>query len=145
MGLTAELRRLLGDEQVLAPAPQRYLVDATEARGLRGEAKAVVLPRSADEVAGLVEYCYEREVPVVPRGGGTGYAGGAVPSGGIVLALERLARFRSFDPFRWRMCAEAAWPESSRPPPSPRFPSSSSGRRGTPRRTRTPTWSAWGA
>src|SRR5206468_5426493 len=40
--------------------------------------------------------------------GGTGYAAGAVPlNGGVVLALERLARVRSFDPLLWRMEVEA--------------------------------------
>ncbi len=105
--LARDLRRLVGGEQVLAPPPQRYLADATEARGIRGKADAVVLPRSPGEVAAVVSYCYEREVSVVPRGGGTGYAGGAVPDGGVVLALERLSRLRSLDPFLWRMCVEA--------------------------------------
>src|SRR5206468_11097949 len=44
----------------------------------------------------------------VPRGGGTGYAGGAVPlEGGVVLSLERLDRVRSFDPLLWRIEVEA--------------------------------------
>jgi FAD/FMN-containing dehydrogenase len=47
-------------------------------------------------------------VPVVPRGGGTGYAGGAVPlDGGVVLSLERLTKLRSFEPLLWRMHVEA--------------------------------------
>jgi glycolate oxidase subunit GlcD len=106
--LAHALRHLLGDEQVLAPAPARYLADETETRGLQGHAEAVVLPRTADEVAGLVAFCYQRDVPVVPRGGGTGYAGGAVPlAGGVVVSLERLARVRAIDPFQWRMLVEA--------------------------------------
>jgi glycolate oxidase len=37
-------------------------------------------------------------VPIVPRGGGTGYTGGAVPlSGGVVLSLERLDRILEID------------------------------------------------
>jgi glycolate oxidase subunit GlcD len=85
-----------------------YLNDMTEARGLRGRADAVALPRTAEEVAEVVAWCYERGVPVVPRGGGTGYAGGAVPlDGGVVLSLERLGRVRSFDPLLWRMEVEA--------------------------------------
>jgi glycolate oxidase subunit GlcD len=47
-------------------------------------------------------------VPIVPRGGGTGYAAGAVPlDGGVVLSLERLTRVRSFEPLLWRMNVEA--------------------------------------
>lgn len=85
-----------------------YLADETETRGLQGRADAVALPRTADEVAEVVRWCYEHEVPVVPRGGGTGYAAGAVPlDGGVVLALGRLSRVRSFEPTLWRMEAEA--------------------------------------
>ena len=36
-------------------------------------------PASAEEVAAVVAWCYEHDVPIVPRGGGTGLAGGAVP------------------------------------------------------------------
>jgi glycolate oxidase subunit GlcD len=92
---------------VVAPSAA-YLTDMTEARGLTGRADAVALPRSAEEAAEVVAWCYERGVPIVPRGGGTGYAGGSVAlDGGVVLALERLDRMRSFDPLLWRMEVEA--------------------------------------
>lgn len=85
-----------------------YLADQTEARGLSGRADAVALPRSSEEVAEVVAWCYAHGVAVVPRGGGTGYAGGAVPlDGGVVLSLERLERVRSFDPLLWRIEVEA--------------------------------------
>jgi glycolate oxidase subunit GlcD len=93
--------------EVVAPTAE-YQTDQTEARGLRGRADAVALPRTADEAADVVAWCYEHGVPVVPRGGGTGYAGGAVPlEGGVVLSLERLDRVRSFDPLVWRIEVEA--------------------------------------
>ncbi|MFL6020160.1 MAG: FAD-binding oxidoreductase [Gaiellaceae bacterium] len=85
-----------------------YLTDMTEARGLSGHADAVALPGTAEEVTEVVAWCYEHGVAVVPRGGGTGYAGGAVPlEGGVVVSLERLARVRSFDPLLWRIEVEA--------------------------------------
>ena len=68
----------------------------------------MALPRSAEEVAATVAWCYERGVPIVARGGGTGFAGGAVPlDGGVVVSLERLTRVRSFEPLLWRMHVEA--------------------------------------
>src|SRR5438067_2603122 len=101
-----ELRASVAADIVAPSAP--YLHDETEARGLRGRADAVALPRTADEVAEVVAWCYEHGVAVVPRGGGTGYAAGAVPlDGGVVLALERLTRVRSFEPTLWRMEVEA--------------------------------------
>jgi FAD/FMN-containing dehydrogenase len=95
------------DADIVAPTAA-YLTDMTEARGLAGRADAVALPRTADEAAEVVAWCYEHGVPVVPRGGGTGYAGGSVAlDGGVVLSLERLDRVRSFDPLLWRMEVEA--------------------------------------
>ncbi|HEY4095482.1 MAG TPA: FAD-linked oxidase C-terminal domain-containing protein [Baekduia sp.] len=91
-----------------APADGAYLADASASMGLRGRADAVALPADADEVVAVMRWCYERDVPLVPRGGGTGYAGGAVPvDGGVVLSLERLTRVRSFDPLLWRIEVEA--------------------------------------
>jgi glycolate dehydrogenase FAD-linked subunit len=108
MSIAGELRGLLGEDAVPERVPARYLVDETESRGLRGRADAVVLPRDAGQVAEAVAWCYEREVPIVPRGGGTGYAGGAVPlDGGVVVSLERLDRICSFEPLLWRLHVEA--------------------------------------
>src|SRR5437773_1297966 len=101
-----ELRGAVAAE--IVPPSAEYLGDETEARGFRGRADAVALPRTAEEAAEVVAWCYGHGVPVVPRGGGTGYAAGAVPlDGGVVLALERLGRVRSFDPLLWRMEVEA--------------------------------------
>jgi glycolate oxidase subunit GlcD len=105
--LIHDLGRIVGAEHVLEAAGH-YLHDTTLTMGLRGEAEAVVRPGSTEEVAATVRHCYEHDVPIVPRGGGTGFAGGATPTqGGIVLSLERLARVRSFDPLLWRIEVEA--------------------------------------
>src|SRR2546426_3505019 len=104
-----ELRASIAAE-VVAPTAA-YLSDETEARGIRGHADAVALPRTAEEVAEVVAWCYAHDVAIVPRGGGTGYAAGAVPlDGGVVLALQRLDRVRSFDPLLWRIHVEAGLP-----------------------------------
>lgn len=101
-----ELAAATGAE-VIAPTAQ-YLADETEARGLHGRADAVALPDTAEQVAEVVSWCYGHGVPITPRGGGTGYAAGAVPlDGGVVIALARLNRVRSFDPLLWRLEVEA--------------------------------------
>jgi glycolate oxidase subunit GlcD len=104
----APLRRIVGSEHVLAPVPAPYLQDATAARGIRGEAAAAVRPADAEQVAAVVRHCYAEGIAIVPRGGGSGLAGGAVPAGGeLVLSLERLQRVRALEPERWRMHVEA--------------------------------------
>jgi glycolate oxidase subunit GlcD len=103
-----DLTRIVGDGHVLDGSDPVYSRDATETRGIEGRADAVVFPGSADVVASVLAWCYEHDVPLTARGGGTGFAGGAVPlEGGIVLALDRLDRVRSFDPLLWRMEVEA--------------------------------------
>ena len=101
--MLTELAKLAGDSAVVA-TDAHLLTDMTQ---MPGRADAVVLPSTAEAVAQVVAWCYEHDVPITPRGGGTGLAGGAVADGGVVLGLERLARVRSFDPLLWRMCAEA--------------------------------------
>jgi glycolate dehydrogenase FAD-linked subunit len=103
----AELGRLLGESAVLA-GEGPYLTDATEHRGIKGSADAVALPASSAEVAEVLAWCYDHDVPLVPRGGGTGLAAGAVPvGGGVVLGLERMTAVRAFEPAMWRICVEA--------------------------------------
>jgi FAD/FMN-containing dehydrogenase len=108
-GLRADLARIVGVEGVLDPAESApYGHDASIQRGLRGKPDAVVRPADATAVAGAIRWCYEHEMAVVPRGGGTGLAGGAVPvEGGVVVSLERLARVRGLEPELWRMNVEA--------------------------------------
>jgi glycolate oxidase len=61
-------------------------------------ADVVVWPGSTDQVSAVLRACTAHRVPVVPRGAGTGYTGGAVPSrGGVVLALSRLNRILEVD------------------------------------------------
>ena len=73
----------------------RYGVDALK---LGHPADLVVLPGNAAEVAAIARHCHETRTPLVPRGGGTGYTGGAVPvRGGVVLSLERLNRIIEID------------------------------------------------
>jgi glycolate oxidase len=72
-----------------------YGADALN-RGRRAD--AVVLPADTAEVAAVVRLCAAHRVPIVPRGAGTGYTGGAVPTrGGVVISLERLNRIIEID------------------------------------------------
>src|SRR4051812_50032216 len=101
-----DLASVISRESLVEPQG-RYLVDLM-GRGVQGTADAVVLPSSVDEVAAVMRWCYENDVPLPPRGGGTGLAGGAIPvGGGIVIGFERLNKVRQFDPLLWRMHAEA--------------------------------------
>jgi glycolate oxidase subunit GlcD len=105
--LIAALAELLDGASVRTPTPAQ-LQDSTEIRGIAARADAWVMPSSTAEVARVLAWCNEHGVAVTARGGGTGFAGGAVPlDGGVVLSLERMNRVRALEPLRWRMCVEA--------------------------------------
>jgi FAD/FMN-containing dehydrogenase/Fe-S oxidoreductase len=65
----------------------------TDATDWRVELPLVVLtPDSEVEIAGLVKACIELDLTIIPRGGGTGYTGGAVPltAKSVVINTEKL-------------------------------------------------------
>ena len=107
--LRRELAGVIGAGSVLEPAEYGpYCHDATIQRGLRGAPDAVVCPQDAAGVARVLGWCYEQDVAIVPRGGGTGLAGGAVPvDGGVVLGLERLRAVRALEPELGRVHVES--------------------------------------
>lgn len=62
-------------------------------------ADAVVFPRTAEEIAAIMQLANQRRFYVTVRGGGVGYTGGAVPvKGGIVLATERMNQILEINP-----------------------------------------------
>jgi glycolate oxidase len=80
--------KVLRDEATLAT----YAVDQAPVVDYRLPA-AVVLAESVDDVQATVKACAARNVPLVPRGAGTGVSGGAHASEGcVVLGLERMNR-----------------------------------------------------
>jgi len=65
----------------------------TKARAVPHPPDVVAWPEDVEQVAAIVRFAAQRQVPVVPAGGGTGTSGGAVAvRGGIVLDTKRLTR-----------------------------------------------------
>lgn len=61
-------------------------------------ADLVLIPGTIEEISGIARVCNEQRVPLVVRGAGTGYTGGAVPiRGGVVLSMERFNRIIEID------------------------------------------------
>ena len=60
--------------------------------------KAVVFPKNTEEVAAIVKYCHEHDLPFLARGAGTGLSGGAIPlNGEVIISLVRMKRLISVD------------------------------------------------
>jgi glycolate oxidase subunit GlcD len=96
--LRAELVGLLGNERVRCGSTELVLY-GRDASNMSGSTSVVCLPRTTAEVQGIVRACAKHRVPFVPRGSGTGLAGGAVPlDGAVVIALTKMNRVLSVDP-----------------------------------------------
>lgn len=53
---------------------------------------------STEEVSAILRVCYDNNIPVTPRGAGTGLVGGCVPlCGGVVLCTTRMNKILSYD------------------------------------------------
>jgi glycolate oxidase/D-lactate dehydrogenase len=93
-----KLIEVLGREKVSTSLVERklYSYDATPIPIERALPSAVVFPTSQEDVQKLVKVCYEEEIPIFPRGAGSGLTGGAVPTleKGVVVSFERMNRFQ---------------------------------------------------
>ena len=90
--LPGQRRITLGAENVLH-LPEDLAVYEYDATIERARPDVVVFPSTAEDVAAAVRIAVQHDVPVVPRGSGTGLSGGAVPIlGGVLIVLTRMNR-----------------------------------------------------
>jgi glycolate oxidase subunit GlcD len=97
-----ELSELLGEKHVISGDPEKlepYGFDVLALHHGKGHPPDVVVkPDSAGQIADIIKLANRENIPVTPRGAGSGLAGAAVPvSGGIVLSLERMNRILEID------------------------------------------------
>ena len=84
-----DLRAIVGEEDCFDDKAHlsAYCYDATRERKYP---ECVVFPHNEEEVSKIVKYCNDYKIPIVPRGAGSGFTGGALAvGGGVVLALEK--------------------------------------------------------
>ena len=83
------LAGIVGEENIYSDKAhlRAYSYDATRTFY---EPDAVLFPRDEEDVSRILVYCNSHEIPIVPRGAGSGFTGGALPArGGVVLAFEK--------------------------------------------------------
>jgi len=97
------LRDKFGEKLILETASfTDYFRDASE---INFKAPAIIFPDSETEVVEIINYCRENGLPIVFRGAGTGYTGGAVPvPKGLVLSLEHLRKLEMYAEHKRAFC-----------------------------------------
>jgi glycolate oxidase len=79
-------------------SPEDLICYGFDASGMECSPRAVVWPSNTFEVVKIMKYAYEKEIPVVPRGAGTGVTAGAIPSkGSIVMSFEKMKQIIEID------------------------------------------------
>jgi glycolate oxidase len=92
-----ELQRALSPDRVIA-APEDLIVFEYDGTIERGTPTLVVLPDDTEEVSAAVGIARKYDLPVIPRGAGTGLSGGAVAAvGGILIVMTRMNRLLEVD------------------------------------------------
>ena len=86
--------------------PERHHTDWSGTRP--HEPLALLRPAHTAEVSATLRICHAHRVPVVPQGGLTGLAGGAVPTpGAVALSLDRMQAIEALDPVARVMTVQA--------------------------------------
>ena len=102
-----ELVEIVGPENILLKKEDMEPL-LKERRGLyTGSCLAVVRPGTTEEVSTVIKLCNQHTIAFTPQSGNTGLCGGAIPSGGILINLERMNSIRNIDPINATLTAES--------------------------------------
>lgn len=97
--LAKDLSWILSAQQVLS-LPEDLLAYANDATHYykKQVPDAVVFPHRTEDVSRVVKYAFEHEIPLTPRGAGSGMAGGCTPvQGGIVIDMKQMNKIMEID------------------------------------------------
>jgi glycolate oxidase len=95
----AALAQSLGRGSLIVDPVAKRPYETDGLTAIREEPGLVALPADGEELAAVLAVCRRFDVPVVPRGAGTGLSGGARPSrDGVLVSLARLNRILAIDP-----------------------------------------------
>ena len=105
--LIAELRAALGDDVVLTG--DDVSARAGDASGTTPcAARAVLRPRTTEQVSAALAACHRAGQPVIPQGGLTGLVGGGVAGDlEVAITLERMTEIEEIDPVGRTMTVQA--------------------------------------
>jgi len=103
-----QLKQIVGEKYVLTEKFDLEPYSHDETEDLVYWPEATVKPQTTEDVSSILKLCHDNNIPVTPRGGGTGLSGGALPVyGGVVLSLERMNRIIEIDTANMMAVAEA--------------------------------------
>ncbi|MFN3926132.1 MAG: glycolate oxidase subunit GlcD [Pseudanabaenaceae cyanobacterium] len=89
---------IVGDRFVVQTPEELVAYECDGLTSYKQTPPLVVLPKTTAEVSAIVKICYERGVPFVARGAGTGLSGGALPlKDAVLIVTARMNRILEVD------------------------------------------------
>ncbi len=96
--IVAALRSIVSGEGVIEQETGRRPYESDALTAYRALPMVVVLPDNVAQVRGVLSYCHENNVKVVPRGAGTSLSGGALPlEDGVLLSMMKFNKIKEID------------------------------------------------
>jgi glycolate oxidase len=93
-----KLKQIVGDEFVILDEESLKLYSKDYTENLSFNPEVIVKPQTTIQVSEILKVANLEKIPVVPRGGGTGLSGGALPIyGGICLSMEKFNKIFEID------------------------------------------------
>ena len=96
-GLLSALRAAIHPGAVIDDRDRLIAYEADALTTSQGLPDAAVFPADRDELIRVIRLLHEAQVPFVARGAGTGLAGGAVATGGVLVCTTRMHRILEVD------------------------------------------------
>jgi glycolate oxidase len=96
--IVAALRRMVPGEGVIDTPARLRAFETDGLTAYRQVPMVAVLPDTVDQVLRILGYCHDNNIRVVPRGGGTGLSGGALPlADAVLLGMSKFNRILDID------------------------------------------------
>lgn len=96
--LVKQLSNVLDTDRVLSEPDELLVYECDGLTYHKSRPRAVVFPRSTEEVSAVVKILADHDVPFVARGAGTGLSGGAVAqTNSVIIELSRMNRILKID------------------------------------------------
>ncbi len=100
-------KNIVGEKFILTDEENKLHYGHDETEDLVFKPAVVVRPSNTTEVSAVMNLCFEKNIPVTPRGAGTGLSGGALPVfGGVLLSMERFDKIIFIDEENFQVTVE---------------------------------------
>ncbi len=97
--LAEELLDVVGEAGVITDPARLLAYESDALTAYRFPPRAVILPETTEQAAKVVRALTQRDIPIVPRGAGTGLSGGALATNdAVIVGTSRMNRILSIDP-----------------------------------------------